>query len=92
MRSEAPGWFFQQLICGGVLPPPAVPLGYARGQGFPPLIRCEKTAPSHQSLQKSPPVPVRAPVEAAAFYLPPMFSRRYVTRKLCHRGEFIKTS
>jgi hypothetical protein len=63
LRSES----FQQLICGGVLPPPAVPLDYARGQGFPPLIRYEKTAPSHQSLQKNPPVPEKALVEAATF-------------------------
>jgi hypothetical protein len=70
LRSEAPGWSFQQLICGEVLPPPAVPLGYARGQGFPPLIRCEKTAPSHQSLQKSPPVPEKPLVEAATFVYP----------------------
>jgi hypothetical protein len=49
-----PGWFFQQLIYGGVLPPPhSPPLAELR---FPPLISCEKTAPSHQSLQKSPPV------------------------------------
>ncbi len=31
-----PGWSFQRLIYGGVLPPPAVPLDFARGQGFPP--------------------------------------------------------
>ena len=65
-----PGWSFQQLICGGVLPPPAVPLGYARGQGFPPLIRCKKTAPSHQSLQKSPALPKKALEEAATFICP----------------------
>ena len=44
-----PGWSFQQRIYGGVLP--IFPLQ----AGFPPLIRCEKTAPLHQSLQKSPP-------------------------------------
>jgi len=27
---------FPPLIYGGVLPPPAVPLAFARGQGFPP--------------------------------------------------------
>jgi len=44
-----PGWSFLQLICGGVLPLFPLPAG------FPPLISCEKTAPSHQSLHKSPP-------------------------------------
>jgi len=43
-----PGWSFQQLIYGGVLP--LFPLQ----TGFPPLINCEKTAPLHQSLHKSP--------------------------------------
>jgi hypothetical protein len=43
---------FQRFIYGGVLPPPAVPLAFARGQGFPPQINREKTAPSHQSLKK----------------------------------------
>ena len=42
------GWSFQQRICGGVLP--LFPLS----AGFPPLISCEKRAPFHQSLQKSP--------------------------------------
>jgi hypothetical protein len=36
----------------GVLLPPAVPLAFARGQGFPPQINRGKTAPSHQSLKK----------------------------------------
>jgi hypothetical protein len=31
-----PGWSFLRFIYGGVLPPPAVPLAYAWGQGFPP--------------------------------------------------------
>jgi len=48
-----PGWSFQQRIHGGVLPPPHSPR-QARGCGFPPLIRYEKTASLHQSLQKNP--------------------------------------
>jgi hypothetical protein len=51
-RPRLPGWSFLQFIYGGVLPPPAVPLAFARGQGFPPQINREKTAPSHQSLKK----------------------------------------
>ncbi len=31
-----PGWSFLRLIYGGVLPPPADPLAFAWGQGFPP--------------------------------------------------------
>jgi len=27
---------FRPLTCGGILPPPAVPLAFARGQGLPP--------------------------------------------------------
>jgi len=46
------GWSFLRFIYGGVLPPPAVPLACARGQGFPPWINREKTAPSRQSLKK----------------------------------------
>jgi hypothetical protein len=33
---KLPGWSFRRLIYGAVLPPPAVPLAFARGQGFPP--------------------------------------------------------
>ena len=47
-----PGWSFLRFIPGGILPPPAVPLAYARGQGFPPRINRETTAPSRQSLRK----------------------------------------
>ena len=35
-RPGLPGWSFLRFIYGGVLPPPAVPLAFARGQGFPP--------------------------------------------------------
>jgi len=41
------GWSFQQLIHEGILP------FFPLLAGFPPLISCEKTAPLHQSLQKS---------------------------------------
>src|SRR5512136_635222 len=35
-RPSLPGSSFLRLIYGGVLPPPADPLAFARGQGFPP--------------------------------------------------------
>ncbi|MGM0384133.1 MAG: hypothetical protein ACQEQO_11660, partial [Thermodesulfobacteriota bacterium] len=49
-----PGWSFQQFIYEGVLPSPSGRLSEPealriapinRGPGFPPLRRCEKTAP-----------------------------------------------
>ncbi|MBN2033388.1 MAG: hypothetical protein JW836_08945, partial [Deltaproteobacteria bacterium] len=53
-RLSLPGWSFLRLIYGGVLPPPALPLACAWGQGFPPQINREKTAPYRQSLRKRP--------------------------------------
>jgi hypothetical protein len=46
-----PGWFFQRLVYGGVLPPPHSPR-QAQGCGFPHTQVAKRTAPSRQSLQK----------------------------------------
>jgi hypothetical protein len=48
-----PGLFFQRLVYGGVLPPPHS-LRQAQGCGFPHTQVAKRTAPSRQSLQKSP--------------------------------------
>ena len=52
VSSEAPGLVFSATYQRGSLAPSA--LSRKRDLRFPPLISREKTAPSHQSLPKSP--------------------------------------
>jgi hypothetical protein len=52
LKYRGSGLVFSMTYPRGSPPPPAVPLDFARGQGFPPWVSHEKTAPSHQAFQR----------------------------------------